>query len=76
MPWGSANLAIDETGLRGALPWSGSDLRLEGQYLKGKLPWGFASLRLGDRFHSLTDEDVLLAIAAILSDESPPVGVF
>ena len=70
IPWGGVNLTIDRTRLKGSLPWGGCDLKLDGQDLDGYFPWGTAHLRLGDKYHSLTDPDVILAIAALVSDKT------
>ncbi|MFZ2681694.1 MAG: hypothetical protein WAZ14_01190 [Patescibacteria group bacterium] len=70
VPWGSASLTVSDIALTGKLPWGRIELRLTGQKLEGKLPWGPVHLRLGDHYNSLTDPDVLLAIAVLLADKT------
>lgn len=68
MPWGNVQLTINDVEVKGDLPWGRCDLRLNGQVLGGNLPWGYANLHLAEKYHSLTDPDVIVAIAALLSD--------
>ncbi len=70
MPWGSANLIVSRTTVNGMLPWGHVHLRLQGQAITGQLPWGPVHLHLAAQFHSLTNSEVLLSVAALLSDKT------
>jgi hypothetical protein len=69
-PWGHISVRVTETSLRGSLPWGSANLTLNGKVITGSLPWGSVTLTLGDNYKSLNDPDVLLALAALLSDKT------
>lgn len=69
-PWGKVSVQITEHGVTGKLPWGSVNLVLKGQVLSGTLPWGKVELTIGDRYKSLTEPDVIMALVAILSDKT------
>ncbi len=69
-PYGRIDVRITETSVTGRIPYGSVDLKLNGQVLTGKLPYGSVTLTLGDNYSSLTDPDVVLALAAILSEKT------
>lgn len=69
-PYGGINVRITDTTVTGRIPYGAVELTLNGKVLTGKLPYGSVTLTLGDNYTALTDPDVVLALAAILSEKT------
>lgn len=70
VPYGKVELNISESALTGKIPYGRVALLLNQKNLKGRLPYGSTDLYLGNRYGSLINPDVILAIAALISDKT------
>lgn len=69
-PYGGINVRISETTVTGRIPYGSVNLTLNGNQITGTLPYGRVTLTLGANYKTLNDPDVVLALAALLSDKT------